>query len=85
MSAEPFVVILVMVFGCAAFIFGIMFMAVRVLAWFGQGLGGLIRPGKRVHSRAASAQQRECRRERCRRVEHRPDAKYCCQCGGPLF
>lgn len=88
MHGDALVVVLVLVFGCAAFFFGLLYMLCRIVAWFGRGVANVFRPASRL-ARGGSTPRRSavrvCPRERCRRVEYRRDARYCSQCGAPLM
>lgn len=87
MQGDALLLILVMVFGCAAFFFGVIYLIGRALAWCGRGFVGVFRSapsGKQAGSDLGPGRQLVCPREECRREEDRPDARYCSQCGAPL-
>lgn len=87
MHGDALLLIFAMVFGCAAFLFGIIYLICRMLGWVGRGFAGIFRPGTAVAKRGeASGGQsgRICQREECRNVESRLDARYCSRCGAPL-
>lgn len=85
---------LVLLLGCAAFVFSVFLLTWRFLALLGRGLARLFgvscavdnRPAAVPHhpvhtrrwGRAGSVQV--CPRPECRKLEHRP-ARYCSQCG----
>ena len=83
MPFEPFVVVLVLVFGCAAFLLWILY----CLGWIaGKAGGGFLRlfgGGRRFKTMQREARALICTNERCRKVEYR-EGRYCSQCGSPL-
>lgn len=87
MHADALVIVLVLVFGCAAFLFGVICLIWRAMVWVGRGVLSIGRPssgrGVRAPARMAPA-VRICPRELCRRVEYRREACYCSQCGSPM-
>ncbi len=86
MQVDAVVILLVLVLGCAAFFFGLFYLALRALAWMGRGMWGTVRPtGKRGTAAGSASRPRVCPRDRCRRLEYRAEARYCGQCGEPLF
>ncbi len=83
MHGDVLLIVLVLVFGCAAFFFGILYALGRAVAWVGRGVWGVCRPGSPpVGPRGLGV--RFCPRTECRRVERRRDARYCSQCGQRL-
>jgi len=86
MQVDLLVIGLILVFGCAAFLFGILYAIFQLLAGIGGAIWSALFPGrtKRVgRERAAGRRRRICPRPRCRRVEYR-DANFCSQCGQRL-
>jgi hypothetical protein len=86
MHGDLLLVVVILVFGCAAFLFGVIYLVCSVIGFVGRGVLGLFKPdrappGRRSGVRGAGALV--CPREECRKVEYR-DAKYCSQCGAPL-
>jgi hypothetical protein len=86
---------LVLLLGCAAFVFSVFLLAWRFLGLLGRGLSRLFgvscRGARGAHSsallrqarslrRGLTTMERVCPRPECRKVEHRP-ARYCSQCG----
>ncbi len=87
MHGDALIIVLVLIFGCAAFFFGLIYAACRLITWMAGGLWGVFRPqGPRaaIASRAGGGSARTCSRYRCRKVECRREARYCSQCGAPL-
>ncbi len=86
MHGDVFLILLLLVFGCAAFLFGVIYVICQMFAWLGRGVWGAFRPH---HSACAcpppvgSSRPKVCPNERCRKVEHR-HARYCSQCGSSL-
>ena len=82
MASNALVFILLMVLGCAGFLFGVIYLVFHALGWFGRGVAGLVRQGS---DQPADGPQRivaGC--EACGRSEERPGAHYCSQCGAGL-
>ena len=87
MHGDALLLILVMVFGCAAFFFGVIYLVFRVFAWFGRGFVGVFRTAPPKEPVGGPHRRRAllvCPREECQRVEGRRDARYCSQCGVSL-
>ena len=87
MHVDALVIILVLVLGCAAFIFGVISLAWQALAWVGRGALGTVRPRRGGNTPPAGMTVRGgrvCPRPECRRVEKRREARYCSQCGSPM-
>ena len=86
MHGDVLLVVAILVCGCAAFLFGVIYFVFSVVGFVGRGVFGLFRPHRPPSGRrlmAKSATTLKCPREQCRKVEHR-DAEYCSQCGAPL-
>ena len=86
MHADALLVILLLLFGLAAFLFAVIYMFCQFFAWVGRSLLGLVspdRPGGPVCPPRVGSRPRVCPNERCRKVEYRA-ASYCSQCGTPL-
>ena len=82
MASNALVFILLMVLGCAGFLFGVIYLVFHALGWFGRGVAGLVR---QESDQPANGPQRivaGC--EACGRTEERPGAHYCSQCGAGL-
>ncbi len=79
------VMLLVLVLGCAAFFFGILYAIARLLGAVRHAILSLLWPKRRpaATSRASNGHTRLCSREQCRHAEHR-EAVYCSQCGALL-
>ena len=81
------IVFLVLVFGCAAFFFGVIYMVCQAIAWAGRGVFGVFKTTRPANARRCPSRRsaaRVCPRKQCRRAEYRRDARYCSQCGAPL-
>lgn len=86
MHGDALLIVLLLVFGCAAFLFGVIYLFCQFFAWMGRGLLGMFRPHRPaapVERRKIGSRPRVCPNERCRKVEYRA-ARYCSQCGTPL-
>lgn len=86
MHGDALVIVLLLVFGCAAFLFGVIYLLLKLLAALGRGVAGVFRrpsSGNGLGEARVCSRVRVCPRERCRKVEYR-DARYCSQCGTPL-
>ena len=84
MHGDALLLIFAMIFGCAAFLFGVIYLICRMLGWVGRGFAGIFRPGAAAAERRMTSEGprgRVCPREECRRVESRLDARYCSRCG----
>ena len=84
MQVDLVALFLLLVFGCAAFVFGVICLIGKTLSIIGRALGRMLggldpccgsgeRPGAAGHGRV-------CPRPTCRKVEHR-NARFCGQCG----
>ena len=85
MSGDPFVIVLILVLGCAAFIFGIIYLIGRLFGAAGRGLMWVFRGGRGRPSAGTPRGPKMliCSREQCRKVELR-EGRFCGQCGAPL-
>lgn len=84
MQVDVIVVLLIVVFGCAAFLFGMFYLVGHIVHSVWRGLVNLVRPGRLTHQRVTGETvERVCPRKGCRKIEHR-DARFCSQCGAPL-
>ena len=86
MHADVVVLILILVLGCAAFLFAVLYVIGRFVGGIWQGLVSIFRPTRRgVSGRSpyTSRAPRICSRLECRKIEYR-DALYCSQCGARL-
>lgn len=86
MQGDFLIVLLLVVVGCAALLFGVIYMFCQFFARIGRGLVGIIAPGR---SAGSDGQVRRCSRpqvcqnKRCRKIEYRA-ARFCSQCGTRL-
>ena len=87
MSGDALLLVLVMIFGCAAFLFGVIYLVFRALGWMGHGFVGLLRsaPHEATPEPLDNPRPlRACPRSECGRTEDRQGARYCSQCGAGL-
>ena len=90
MHGDVALFLLLLVLGCAAFFFGVVYLIGRAIAWVAGGLLSLFGGGRRACCDRARrtgdprSQGRVCPRGDCRRVEYRIGARYCSQCGERL-
>ena len=80
------IVLLLLVIGCAAFLFGIFYAFCRIIGAFFTGVVSLFRP-RRMRLHDVEFMMRDellhCLRPKCGRLERR-NAHYCSQCGARL-
>lgn len=82
MASNALVLILVMVLGCAGFLFGVIYVVFRGFGWLGRGVAGLVRHGPHQSVDGPPRMVGSC--EACGHGEERPGAHYCSQCGAGL-
>ena len=85
MPGDPVVVVFILIVGCAAFLFCILYMFGRMLGFIGQGFMSLFR-GRRLAGPSGGIPGKKaliCSREQCRKIEYR-NGRFCSQCGAPL-
>lgn len=86
MHADLALMLLVLVFGCAAFLFGIVYVVYWVLSAVWGGLVTVVTPASEKSSGKAGAAPpngQVCPNRDCRHAEWR-EASYCCRCGERL-
>lgn len=86
MPGDWLLVVLILVFGCAAFLFGLVYVVWCVVGAVGRGMWSLVRPGRSVETVGRGrtfGRAVYCQRLNCRKVEYR-NARFCSQCGAPL-
>ena len=86
MHADLALMLLVLVFGCAAFLFGIVHFVYWMLSTVWGGLVTVVTPTSKKPSRKAGtapATRQVCPNRDCRHAEWR-EASYCCRCGARL-
>ncbi len=86
MQGDALLIILLLVFGCAAFFFGVIYCICQLFAWVSRGVWGVFRPRCSSDSAArpaAGSRRRVCPNKRCRKLEYR-QARYCSPCGTPF-
>ncbi len=87
MPGDALLLVLVLIFGCAAFFFGVIYLVFRSLGWLGRGFVGAFRsvPPEAPNRPAGDRRPRlGCPRTECGRIEDREGAHYCSQCGAGL-
>ena len=85
MHGDLLVLGMILLFGCIAFIFGVIYLTTSFFSFVWRTtLGSLFpRSAGRVMLRDAFDGRRVCPRANCRKVEHRA-AKFCSQCGARM-
>ena len=86
MHGDLVLVALILVFGVAAFLFGLVYVVWCVVGAFGRGMWSLVRPWRSVPTSECARRLGRavyCPRPNCRKVEYR-NARFCSQCGAPL-
>ena len=85
-GADVLLFILLMVFGWAACLFGVIYMLCRFVGWVARRVFSVSGKDTMVEAGcmcARGSRQRVCPNRQCRKVEYR-DAHYCSQCGTQL-
>ena len=86
MQVDIVVLGLVVLLGCAALLFGVLYALGRVLGTAGRSILSVfgVRPTRTAEGRTVDlGGGRVCPRSECRKVEYR-NARYCSQCGADL-
>ena len=86
MTGDVLLLLLVMVLGCAAFVFGILYLFCHLLGVVGRGIFGIFRRRRACGGQTGQGRvSREivCPRKECRHVDYR-NARFCSQCGQRL-
>lgn len=81
------VVVFVLVVGCAAFLFGILYTVARLIGGALRCMMHGVRPrhrGVKYARPATAARVQVCANEQCRKTESRKGARFCSRCGMPL-
>ena len=85
MAADAVIVVVFMlVVGCAAFLFGVVYLICRLLGGVGRCMMRIVRPGPGEAAGARASTIQVCPREQCRKSEYRSDARFCSRCGTRL-
>ncbi len=87
MHGESLLIIFVLLFGCAAFLFGVIYLIGRTIGWLVSGLANLFgfrRDRLPDMAKPVASNEPVCTREGCGRIERRRGARYCGHCGAPL-
>ena len=82
MTGDALVIILILVLGIAALLFGLLYVIARAFGEVGKGFFAVLR-GPR-DGRGQRPRVRVCSREQCGKTEVR-EGRYCSQCGAPLI
>jgi len=88
MHGDLLLVVLILVFGCAAFLFGLVYMVWCVVGTVGRAMWSLVRPRRHVGTPSCRENRMfgravYCPRPNCRKAEYR-NARFCSQCGAQL-
>lgn len=86
MHGDVVVIVLLLVCGCAAFLFGVIYLACQLFLGIGRGLMSMVSPGRAHRARTGGGRAGPglaCPNPHCRKAERRP-ARYCSQCGTSL-
>ena len=85
MPGDPLVVVLILIIGCAAFLFCVLYVFGRMFSIIGQGFMSMFRGGRPPSEPGGfrAGQVLICSREQCRKTEYR-NGRFCSQCGAPL-
>lgn len=84
MQVDLLVFLIVLVFGLAAFILGVIALIWKAVSAVGMSLVRLVTPGRKARAQAVRQAGLICRNPHCRKVEYR-SARFCSQCGRPLW
>ncbi len=86
MHGDILLVVLILTLGCAAFIFGVIYLVCKFFGFVGRGVVSVFTrhpsTGSQGHQ-SGSPGVRVCPREQCRKTEYRP-ARFCSRCGAPF-
>ena len=83
MTGDPFVILLLLVVGCAAFFVGVIYLFGRLLGALGKGVVWAFRGRPAAPPPGVSPHVRICSRKSCGKTEVRR-GRFCSQCGAPL-
>ena len=86
MQGDLLLVALILVFGVAAFLFGLVYVVWCIVGGIGRGMWSLLRPLRPVGKMGRACTfggTVYCPRLNCRKVEYR-NARFCSQCGATL-
>lgn len=82
MASNALLFMLVMVLGCAGFLFGVIYLVCLVFGWFGRGVVGLVRPAPHQSIKGSRRSLAGC--AACGHNEKRKGAQFCSKCGERL-
>ena len=85
MHGDLLIVVGILILGCAAFLFGVVYAVCSAIKMVARGMFFALFPRQR-HSTGRQGLRRGaliCPQPNCRRIEHRP-AKFCARCGTAL-
>jgi len=85
MHSELLLVVLILIIGCASFLFGVIYLVCSALRIVGRGVYRLVVPsgGRGCAARRSSGAPLVCSRPGCRKIEYRK-ARFCSRCGAAL-
>ncbi len=81
------VVVFMLLVGCAAFLFGILYLLARLIGGVGRCMMRMVGLGRRQNPNGPvppTSRIQVCPREHCGEKEYRTEARFCSQCGTPL-
>ena len=88
MHGDLLLILVVLVFGCAAFLFGVVYIVCSAIGVVGRTLFSIVRPPQVRRLQAANqfraGPPRICPQENCRKIEYRR-ASFCSRCGSKLI
>ena len=82
MASNALVFVIVMVLGCAGFLFGVIYLVFNVFGWFSRGVVGLVRQSPSGSADGSPRTFGSC--EACGHSEKRMGARFCSHCGTGL-
>lgn len=83
MHGEVIAFLLLLAIGCAAFLYGVVWLVARCVGVVGGAFLSVLGLGPRHRTSASAREVRVCTNYRCRRIETRT-GRYCASCGAPL-
>lgn len=85
MAADAVIVVVFMlVVGCAAFFFGILYLLGLLIGGVWRCMMRIVRPGPGEAAGTRASTMQVCPGEQCRKSEYRSDARFCSRCGTRL-
>lgn len=83
MHGEVIAFLLLLTIGCAAFLYGVVWLVARCVGVVGGAFLSMLGFGPRRWASVNAREVRVCTNSRCRRIEIRA-GRYCASCGAPL-